>query len=147
MTRLAATSLACLVALVAPAFADWRFDPGLGGSGYAVGEGSNDIGMVLDCGNGGLPAVSIEGHDPGADTEIFVISVTGHPEELWSASCDRASCLLDLESMERARRFLGQVRSGSEAQIGLYRRGSLSVMSLRGSGRAMAASVDRACPL
>jgi hypothetical protein len=145
MTRFAYAA-ALALAFAGPASAEWRGAAGLGGAPYAIGDGTNDIGLVMDCGNGGLPAISVEGHDPGGPEELFVISVTGQPEELWSANCDATSCLLDLETPERARRLIGQLRRGAQVEIGLYRRGFISQMSLRGSSRAID-GVLRACPL
>ncbi|PWK60726.1 hypothetical protein [Roseicyclus mahoneyensis] len=134
------------LALAGPVSAEWRSAAGLGDAPYAIGEGSNDIALVLDCGNGGLPAISVEGHAATIPEELFVISVTGQPEELWGASCDGSSCLLDLESVERARRLIGQLRGGARVEIGLYRRGFISEMSLRGSARAID-RVTQACPI
>jgi hypothetical protein len=144
MLRSAFFLLAALAA--APAAADWRTAAGLGGAPYAIGEGSNGIALVMACGNGGLSAISVEGHDPQASEELFVISVTGQPEALWRADCQQDSCLIDLETTDRAARLFTQLRRGAEVEIGLYRRGFISVMSLRGSSRAIGA-VLRACPL
>lgn len=132
------------VSVALPAHAEWRFDPSAPPAGAAMGSGAVTT-MVVSCGNGGVPAFEITGHAPEAVQEDFVLRIDQNPEDLYFADCQGAHCLLDMDTLDRARSFMAQLRSGAVLDLGLYRRGSLDRISLAGSSAALDQVTARGC--
>ncbi len=138
--------LACLIMFQAtPAMADWTYDNTLGPAGRAAVMGDGGTGIAVDCGNGGFPAFTIVGHDPGADDEFFVLRVDDRPEILLGADCRGPECLLEMDTLEQAEGFLDALRGGTNLEISLYRRGGLDNVTLAGSGTAIGQLTAAGC--
>ncbi|WP_373353683.1 hypothetical protein [Pseudoroseicyclus sp. CXY001] len=142
---LASTFAAALAFLAAPAAAQWFYDPGPLSSGQAIGMGERGLSVVVECGNGGLPAVLVKGYDPGAESDIFVWEVDSYGEQLIAAQCTGGSCLLEFDSMEMAESTVEGLRIGSLLKLGLYRRGELGNVRLNGSDTAISQVLARDC--
>ncbi|QQA41338.1 hypothetical protein [Pelagovum pacificum] len=139
------TLLLPLLLAAAPAAADWSYDPAPLPAGQAIGPGTNGFSVMVECANGGLPAVVFRGYDPGASEEIFVVEVDNYGEVLVGADCSAASCLLAFDTMEEAESFVSGMQYGSNLMVGLYRRGTLSEVPLRGSSAAIDRVLARDC--
>ncbi|GGL59287.1 hypothetical protein [Wenxinia marina] len=138
--------LALLLGLAAaPAAAQWSYDPAPQPSGRATGAGTGGVSVAVECGNGGLPAVLVEGYDPGAAEDIFVWEVDRYGEFLVAGSCTGPSCLLTFDSIEEAESTITGLRVGARLALGLYRRGALSEVPLGGSDAAIGAVLARSC--
>ena len=144
MTRI----LLALALIPTAALAEWTYDPAPDPSGQAIGAGTNGQRVIVECSNGGLPAVLIEGPRPfGGDQEDYVLRIDQRDEELIVADCTGDLCLLMFDSFAQANGLLNGLRSGSSLSIGFYRRGDGGTVSLRGSSAAIGRVLARDCPM
>ena len=144
MTRL----ILALALLPTAALADWRYDPDPLPSGQAIGAGTGGQRVVVECSNGGLPAVLIEGPRPvGGEEEAYVLRIDRQPERVVFADCTGDLCLLQFDSFADANGLLNGLRSGSSFSIGFYRNGPGGDVSLRGSSAAIGRVLARDCPM
>ena len=75
--------------------------------------------VIVSCGNGGLPAVTIIGPRPvGGPEETYVLRVPDREERLVGADCGPDGCLLDFGTMEEARAILEELEHGGILEIG-----------------------------
>lgn len=132
----------------AAAAADWAYDPGPMPAGRATAPGSGGLSVMVECGNGGFPGFFINGHDPQAAEEVFVVEVDERGEMLLGADCQGTSCMLSgFETMDQMFTLVRQLKAGSVLKLGLYRRGMLGEVSLRGSSAALSAIEARGCEM
>ena len=144
MTRL----LLAVLFLPTAALAQWTYDPAPDPSGQAIGIGTNGQRVIVECSNGGLPAVLVEGPRPvGGAQEDYVLRVDDRDEELIIADCTGDLCLLQFDSFAQANGLLNGLRSGSSLSIGFYRRGDGGTVSLSGSCAAIDRVLARDCPM
>ena len=127
-----------------PVHAEWRYESGIPPAGSAGGSGSS-TGIIVSCGNGGIPAFELTAFNWPNPQEDFVLQIDNNPEDLYFADCQGARCLLDMDTMERARSFMAQLRAGSTLSVGLYRRGALDTIPLTGSSAALDELAARGC--
>ncbi|KAA9009779.1 hypothetical protein [Histidinibacterium aquaticum] len=141
-----ALALACLAA---PAAAQWRYDPGPMPAGRAIGPGTAGYSLVVECGNGGYPAVLLEGYTPPQGMEpAFVASVDDRPEHLlFTTQCNASVCMMDFDSLDAVFGLLAELRAGQVLDLGLYRGGPLTEVPLGGSSAAIGQLSGRGCEI
>ena len=111
-----------ILCLCAPslAFAEWRYEAHYGPAGRALGFGDGGQTMMVDCGNGGFPAVTLIGPRPvGGVSEDYVFSVDRGADMLIGAACGADGCFLMFESGEQMRGFLGGVKRGTSMSVAI----------------------------
>ena len=123
-----------LILSAGAAQAQWQWN---GAEGVAQGAGSGGIAVAVDCGNGDLPGVSIRNYRREIENPVLVVSVDGGAESLIPTDCFDGICNLQFETEGEARQLIGALQRGRRLELGLYRMGALSEVSLRGSGAAI----------
>jgi len=129
-----------IVLCIAPslAVAEWRYDPTYGPAGRALGFGSGGQSIMIDCGNGGYPAVTLHGPRPvpGALAD-YVLRVDQAEQALIPAECSADGCFLMFEDGAEVRGLLNGLRLGKNLSIGFFRNGHGGDVVLAGSSSAI----------
>ena len=113
----------------------------------ATAYGSQGQTLVLGCGQGGSPSVTLIGPRPvGGPEEFYVLAVDGAEEALVAARCDFDGCHLEFDTVGAARDFLTALALGTRLEIGFYRNGPGGVVPLAGAAAALGALYASGCP-
>ena len=130
----------CLICLSMPgmAQAEWRYDPGYGPAGRALGFGSGGQSIAMECGNGGYPAFVMFGPRPvGGELADYVLRIDQTDEQLLLAECSADGCLLLFDDSPDVRRFTQGLQQGLSMSVGFLRNGLWGDIPLTGANAAI----------
>lgn len=137
--------LIVMLAVAAPAVADWRFDPRIGVGGEAYVFNLDGAKLSVECQGDGTPAVTLTpdprpaGPRAGVETARFYVVFDGDAPVDFEARCygvgDRTACVAE-PGIWTAWELVDALRG--RRQVEIAHEGGATVWSLAGSNRAIA---------
>lgn len=125
----------------------WQYDPSKGLAGQASIQGEQNSTLLVDCGNGGFPALFLlNANTPQSDSVVLTFTLDGLPAQTYSVSCDSAAYCTIESDYEATLAFTRGLMARNTLTVS-WNRHLIDRYSLAGSSAAISQMGARGCEL